>query len=127
MSERTRSLALRWFNEVWNEKRSDTIGQLVHPECVGHHEGQTTRGVEDIQAMRDQLLMLVPDLEVRVDGIVVDAENAVVRWTFSGRNSGGSRQPISFSGMTWLKFSGDQIVEGWDRWNQAAFLQQLAL
>lgn len=127
MSEQTRALAVRWFEEVWNQKQTDAIFALAHPECVGHHEGQTTQGFEQIQAMRDQLLALIPDLTVKIDDVVADDGNAVVRWTFSGRNAGGSRQPISFSGMTWFKFSENKIVEGWDSWNQAAFLQQLAL
>jgi hypothetical protein len=29
--------------------------------------------------------------------------------------------------MTWLKFSEGKVIEGWDRWNQAAFLQQVAM
>lgn len=122
----TRELARRWFGEVWNEKRSDTIDALVHPECCGHHEGQTTRGGAEIKAMRDQLLALVPDIAVEIEDILAGDTDAVVRWRFSGTCSAGSCQPVAFEGMTWLKFADGKIVEGWDRWNQAAFLQQLS-
>lgn len=127
MSEQTRNLARRWFEEVWNQRRSDTIETMVAPECVGHHEGQTTRSAEEIRAMRDQLLGLMPDLRVEIQDIVADDTNAVVRWRFNGTSSAGTKQAVSFSGMTWLTFSDGRIVEGWDRWNQAALLQQLAL
>jgi len=127
MSEQIPDLARRWFDEVWNQKRSDTIDLLVHPECVGHHEGQTTKGGAEILAMRDQLLALMPDVKVTIEEIVADETNAVVRWKFAGNSSAGSRQPLSFDGLTWLKFSDGRIIEGWDRWNQAAFLQQLAV
>lgn len=77
--------------------------------------------------MRDQLLTLMPDVTVTIEEIVADETNAVVRWKFTGTSSAGSRQPLSFDGLTWLKFSGGRIIEGWDRWNQGAFLQQLAV
>ena len=77
--------------------------------------------------MRDQLLGLMPDLRVEIQDIVADDTNAVVRWRFNGTSSAGTKQAVSFSGMTWLTFSDGRIVEGWDRWNQAALLQQLAL
>lgn len=127
MSEQIRDLAHRWLEEVWNQKRSDIIDLLVHPACVGHHEGQTTCGGAEIRAMRDQLLTLMPDVTVTIEEIVADETNAVVRWKFTGTSSAGSRQPLSFDGLTWLKFSGGRIIEGWDRWNQGAFLQQLAV
>lgn len=127
MSEQIRELARQWFDEVWNQQRSDTIERMVAPACLGHHEGQTTNNAGEIKAMRDQLLGLLPDLRVEIEDIVADERHAVVRWTFSGTSSAGAKAPVSFSGMTWLTFSDGKIVEGWDRWNQAAFLQQLAL
>lgn len=75
--------------------------------------------------MRDNLLALIPDLTVRIEDIVADDSNAVVRWRFSGTSSVGYRPAVAFEGMTWLKFSDGLIIEGWDRWNQAALAQQL--
>ncbi|MEA3208525.1 MAG: hypothetical protein QOE70_1582 [Chthoniobacter sp.] len=127
MSESSRELARRWFDEVWTQRRSDTIDELIHPDCVGHHEGETTRGGAAFKALRDQILGLVPDIRLEVEEIVADENNAVVRWRFTGRCSTGSCKPVAFEGMTWLKFSKGKIIEGWDRWNQAAFVQQLSL
>ncbi|HEV7868041.1 MAG TPA: ester cyclase [Chthoniobacteraceae bacterium] len=127
MSAQTRELARRWFEEVWNERRADTIEELVHPHCIGHHEGRMTRGSADLKVMRDQLLTMVADLRVVIEDICAEDDNAVVRWRFAGVSSAGSRKPISFEGMTWLKFSEGKVIEGWDRWNQAAFLQQVAM
>jgi hypothetical protein len=86
-----------------------------------------TRGSADLKVMRDQLLTMVADLRVVIEDICAEDDNAVVRWRFAGVSSAGSRKPISFEGMTWLKFSEGKVIEGWDRWNQAAFLQQVAM
>jgi steroid delta-isomerase-like uncharacterized protein len=130
-SDRHRELARRWFLEVWNERRSDTIEELAHPQCAGHHEGQESRGPRDIEAMRAQLVHLMPDLHVVIEEIIAEGDNAVVRWRFEGTHCGempgvpATGRRCGFAGITWLKFRHGQVVEGWDRWNQAAFIQQL--
>ncbi len=124
MSETTYTLARRWFEEVWNERSRETIYALVDPACVGHHEGEVSKGPADVEAMRDRLVGLMPDIKVTVEDIVADGDNAAVRWKFTGTPLGASN-PLSFSGMTWLKFKDGRIVEGWDRWNQGVMLQQL--
>ena len=123
MSAKNRELARRWFEEVWNERRSDTIAELVHPDSIGHHEGGMTRGSAEVKAMRDQLLELVPDLKLIIEDIVADGDDAVVRWRFAGVCATGSCSPVAMEGITWLKFADGRIIEGWDRWNQAAFVQ----
>jgi len=131
MNEKTNTLARRWFDEVWNQRRSNTIFSFVAPACIGHHEGEETNGPAEVEAMRDRLLGMLPDLQVVIEDVISDTDDAVVRWRFTGTHTGaaGPLKPtghvVSFAGMTWLKFRDGQIVEGWDNWNQAALLQQL--
>jgi len=126
-----RELARQWFEGVWNTRSRETIFSLVHPECVGHHEGENSKGPAEIEAMRDRLLSLLPDLTVTIEEILSDENDAVVRWRFTGTHSGtdgpiaATGRSVSFAGMTWLKFQDGRIVEGWDSWNQAALIQQL--
>lgn len=81
--------------------------------------------------MRAQLFQMMPDLHVTIEEIIAEGDDAVVRWRFQGTHCGdvaglpASGRLCEFSGMTWLKFRDGQVIEGWDRWNQAAFLQQL--
>jgi len=124
-------LAHRWFDEVWNQRKRETIYSLVDPSCTGHHEGEVTKGPADIEAMWGRLLSLLPDLTVHIEDILTDGDDAVVRWRFAGTHGGaaGSKpampREVSFSGITWLKIRDGRIVEGWDSWNQAALLQKL--
>jgi len=127
----THDLARRWFDEVWNQRNRETIYSLADPSCAGHHEGEETRGPADIESMQARLLSLLPDLEVAIDDVLSDGDDAVVRWRFTGIHSGvdgpiaATHRKVSFAGMTWLKFQDGRIVEGWDSWNQAALMQQL--
>ncbi len=132
MNERNRTLAKRWFDEVWNRRRVETVDELMHPHAVGHLEGLETRGPEGFKAACKALLSAFPDLRIAVDDVIAESGHVVVRWTVSGTHAGdglgmpGTGRPVRFRGMTWMRFSDDgAMVEGWDSWNQSALFQEL--
>jgi len=123
MNDDVRALARRWFEEVWNDRRADTIFELASTLSVGHAEGRDVHGPEEWKAMYDEVLATVPDLRMTVEDVVCEGEQAVVRWHASGTHAGRglglepTHQPISTRGMTWLRFREGRVVEGWDSWN----------
>lgn len=131
MNQVTHDLARLWFEEVWNQRKREAIFTMVDPACAGHHEGEESKGPADIEAMQARVLALLPDLQMTIEDILSDDDDAVVRWRFTGTHSGAdgaippTHRQVSSSGMTWLKFQDGRIVEGWDSWNQAALIQQL--
>jgi hypothetical protein len=38
------ALARRWFEEVWNQRRADTIDEMLAPDAVSHLETGLLRG-----------------------------------------------------------------------------------
>ena len=132
MAHDVRSLAHRWFDEVWTAHGEPTIDELMAEDAIGHMEGAEVRGPAAFKAVRAQLLGAFPDIGVHVEEIVTDGDNAVVRWNVTASHEGddlgipASHQHVRFRGMTWLKFHDGRIVEGWDAWNQGALIQQLS-
>jgi steroid delta-isomerase-like uncharacterized protein len=126
-----RAIARRWFDDNWNRRREAVIGELLAPSAVGHMEGGDVRGAEEFKAVRAALLGAFPDMRLVVEDIVVEGSQAVVRWSVSGTHLGdhlgfaASQRSANFRGMTWLRFEGDRIAEGWDGWNQGALLASL--
>lgn len=126
-----RDLAVRWFEEVWNQRRAETIDELSAADCVGHMEGQDACCINDFKTMREQLLGAMPDLHITVEDVIADDRAAVVRWRVDATHSGNAMglaatsKPLSFSGMTWLEFKDGRIVQAWDRWNRDGLLRQL--
>ena len=124
-------LARRWFDEVWNQRRDDTILELLDPNIVGQMEGVDVRSPEDFLKARAGLLDGFPDLQVTVDDVVAEGDNVVVRWSASGTHKGAglgiapSKRRVSFRGMSWIVFSNGRIVKGWDSWNLGRFFAQL--
>ena len=125
------ALARRWFDEVWNTRRDATVQELLAADAVGHLEGITTRGIAEFFAARAVLLNAFPDLRITVEEVVAQDDNVVVRWSAKGTHRGEligiatTMVPVSFRGLTWLRFTDGQIVEGWDAWNQERLVNEL--
>ena len=132
MSHAQHELALRWMEEVWNERIESTIDELLSPECIGHSEGMPeVRGIREFREYRSAYLAAFPDLRLDVQDAIAAGDNVCVRWRVRGTHKGHAmgvaptNKPVDFWGITWLRFSGDRIVEGWDAWNQGGLLQRL--
>lgn len=131
MNGRSRALALRWFDEVWNRQLAATVDELLAPEAVGHMEGVDVVGPTAFHEVRSALLAAFPDLRITVEDMVAEGDNVVVRWRAAGTHLGeafdirATRAAIAFRGMTWHRIVDGRIVEGWDAWNQGALIESL--
>jgi steroid delta-isomerase-like uncharacterized protein len=125
------SLARRWFEEVWNQQRAETVRELLAPQAVCHSDLGKMVGAEPFVAYHQQLLTALPDLKVVVEATIAQGDDVVVRWRATGTHTGvfegkkGTGEPIQFGGMTWVRFQGGRVVEGWDAWNVSALMLQL--
>jgi len=133
MSQDTAERAKRWFRDVWGKQRSDAaIDVLSVDDVVQHNADGTIVSSPEWKAFRRQLIDAVPDLDVAVENVVANGDEAVVRWRFTGTHRGtvfgvaGSGRPIDVVGMTWLRFRDGKIVEGWDAWNVGGLVQHLS-
>jgi steroid delta-isomerase-like uncharacterized protein len=131
MTESNRALAVRWFEEGWNQRRPETVDELLMPEAMGYMEGVTIKGPEEFKQVRSTLLETFPDLRLTIEDTVCDGENVVTRWFATGTHRGGglgipaTHAPVAFRGMTWHRFANGRIAEGWDAWNQGAVVETL--
>jgi len=129
--EFNRRLAIRWFHEVWNDRRDETVREIMHPDCVAHMEGGEGRGPSDFLTARASLLEAFPNVSVTVDDTAADGDRVVVRWSATGRHTGSglgiaaTSKDVSFRGMTWMTFREGLVVEGWDAWNLGGLMEGL--
>src|SRR3954464_14368656 len=82
-------LARRWFEEVWNQRRTDTIDELLTDESVTHSESGPLRGKEEFRERAHAVfLSAFPDLRMTVEGTVAEADQVVVRWAATATHLG---------------------------------------
>jgi steroid delta-isomerase-like uncharacterized protein len=126
------ALARRWFEEVWNQRRDQTVVELLADPCEGHMEGGEVRGPGDFLAARAALLGALPDLRVVVEGTLAERDEVAIRWSATGTHRGDELGPkasgrrIEFRGISWVRFQDGRIVEGWDSWNLGKLMGELA-
>ena len=125
------ALARRWFDDIWNKRRDETVHELLDPASVGHLEGLTTRGIDEFFVARSYIITAFPDFRLQVEGTVSEGENVVVRWSGTGTHRGplmdvpATGKVVHVRGLTWLRFASGRIVEGWDAWNQGGMMTEL--
>jgi steroid delta-isomerase-like uncharacterized protein len=125
-------LARRWFEEVWNQRRTDTIDELLSDESVSHSESGPLRGKREFkERTHAPFLSAFPDLTMTVEATLAEGDEVAVRWSMTGTHLGdglglpATGRAVSFRGVTWIRFSGGKMVEGWDCWNQAGLIRSL--
>lgn len=132
MSAEHKALALRWFEEWWNQRRDAVFDEVASPDCVATVEGldgELTR--DDLLRHREAWLSAVPDVHVEVVAAVSEGNTVIVNWRARGTHTGPglgippSGKPVDFSGLTWLEFKNGRVFRATDRWNRGEFIASL--
>jgi steroid delta-isomerase-like uncharacterized protein len=129
------ALMRRWFKEVWNEGRVQTIYDLMAENVIGI--GQDAPGVEirspaDFVALYDRLRGAFPDITFTLEDIFGVDDKVVVRWSAAMTHTGdhlgmpATNKPVRITGITIAQIEKGKITRGWDNWDQLAMMQQLS-
>lgn len=131
-----RQLALRFYEEIFNQGRLDTIDELMEPDAVIHGGGLDVRPVRGPSDLKEQVLVLrdaFPDLHIEVQDLVVRGDvvtvRAVVRGTHAGPGLGipPTGRATCVHGLTQGRWLRGRLVEGWSHWDLLSFYRQLDL
>lgn len=129
--ELNRSIAKRWFQQIWNEHRAAAVAELAAPDTTGHLEGLGTIDMEQFRTFHASMVAAFSDLRVDVEDTVAEGDHVVLRWRLHGTHDGdglgfpASNRRVSVPGLTWFTFRDGQIVGGSDGWNQGALFEEL--
>ena len=129
------ALMRRWFQEVWNEGRVQTIYDLLAEDI--HGWGQDLPGVEirkpaDFVKLYERIHGAFPNQKLTVEDAFGSGDRVVVRWssvmTHTGDHLGvpASHKTVHITGITIARIENGTIVEGWENWDQLAMMQQIA-
>jgi len=131
MSQDAAIIARRWFEEVWNARREESIEELMERDAVGHMEGGDVHGPEEFRNGRAVFLQALPDMHITIEDILSEGERAAVRWKVRGTHTGSlfdiepTQRQIEARGTSWFRVCDGKLVEGWDTWNLGGLLDLL--
>jgi steroid delta-isomerase-like uncharacterized protein len=126
----------RWFREVWNEGRIQTVYDLLSATAVAR--GQTG-GQEEIHGPAEFVVFVkrirgaFPDIKLQIEDIFGVQDKVVVRWSGTMTHTGDSLgmsatgKTVESNGISIARIRDGQIVEGWDNWDQLGMLKQIGV
>jgi steroid delta-isomerase-like uncharacterized protein len=125
-----RTLARRFFEEVWNQGDEAGIDRYIALDAAGNDPTFGT-GREAFRAQWTKWRAAFPDLHFAVEDIVAEGDKVVTRWTLTGTHQGEflgvapTGRAISVAGMSLDRIANGQIAEGFDAWDELGLHRQL--
>lgn len=129
-------LIRRWFEELWNQGREDTIDHLLASHCVLHGlptPGNQAIGREGFRQLYLQFREAFPDMRVTVVRTIREGDVVAAHCEVSGTHLGDSLgakatgRVVEFSGCVIARESGAQFIEGWNFFDFLSLYQQIGL
>lgn len=134
MTDANVALGKRWFEEVWNQKKSESVPELLAADCVMHgisETGEDVRGTEGFLDLHAKLLSAFPDMRFTVHDCFGADDKIVVRWTATTKHTGpglgidATSAEIKLCGIGIARIAGGKVQETWDNWDRMAMFEQI--
>jgi steroid delta-isomerase-like uncharacterized protein len=129
-----RDLIRRWFEEVWNQGREQTIDELVAPDSVIHGLGDDSkqlRGPAGFRAFYHHFRGAFSDLRVDVEDVIAEGDKVVTRLSFTGKHTGDglgiapTNRTFKSTAIVITKWRDGQITDSWNEFDAAGMMHQL--
>ena len=134
-TERNKELTRRWFEEVWNQRRAQTIDELLAPDAIAHGlepGGADPRpGTAAFRKFWQNFCGAFPDLRIEIEDVIAEGDKTAARFSFRGTHRGdhlgppASSKPIVATGISITRWRNGQIVEGWNEFDAMRLFQQI--
>ena len=136
MSQEAQNTALirRWFDEVWNKGRIETVDELASADVIARgqlEDGHDIKGPAHFKAFAQAIRAAFPDIVVTIEDTVAQGDRVVARWTATMTHQGDflglapTQKKVTVSGTSIQRIVDGKIVEGWDNWDQLGLMVQL--
>jgi predicted ester cyclase len=117
-------LVRRFFEEIWNQRRIELIGEFITPQSILHTDEGDVHGAEEFRKLQyDPFTAAFPDLRVEVPNAIERGNEVVARWvgfaTHTGDGLGfpATNKKVEFRGITWILGRDEKFGEGWQSSN----------
>jgi steroid delta-isomerase-like uncharacterized protein len=116
-AEGNKRLVHFWFEEAWNNGRTEIIDQLVAPDCLIFGLGDPLRGPDPFKEFHARYRGAFPDLLIQVHHVVAEDDWTAQRFGGVGTHTGdglgvpATGNPISFTGMSFTRWKDGRMIE----------------
>jgi len=137
-NEANKAIVMRFFDEYWNGRNFDTLGEYISPDRV-HHFGTKVEPQSHDHMRRMHVLWYdaLPDFRYHVEHLIAEGDKVAAFVTFTGTHTGThhvagrtappSNRPLNEAEMFLFRIAGGKIVESWATWDRLGVLEQLGV
>ncbi|HMQ05237.1 MAG TPA: ester cyclase [Pyrinomonadaceae bacterium] len=118
------TLLHRWFEEVWNQKRTSAIYEMMTEETIIHGlsgpGGPPVLGASDFEKFHSTFVSAFPDVHVEVFDVVSEGNKMACRFTVTGRQMGdlpeitATNKKVLFDGTGVCTVADGKFTEVWN-------------
>jgi predicted SnoaL-like aldol condensation-catalyzing enzyme len=123
-AEQNKQLMVRWFEEVWNQGRRETIHELFAENGILHDGSTIYHGPDQFCRFFDAFRSQFLDFHATPVVSLAEGDLACLHWSLSFRHK-DSEKPLSVTGTSVVRFQNGQLIEGWQNWDAASLAVQL--
>lgn len=122
---------IRWFEEVWNQGRRETIDELMPEDCVIHDGDTDATGPAEFKVFFDRLQSAFSDIRVTAHRAISDGDFGCLRWSATMRHTGdalgmpATDKQLYTTGISMVRFKDGRFAEAWQNWDMLGLIQQI--
>jgi predicted ester cyclase len=126
-----KAMVARYWDEIWNNKQVDKIGEFVAPVHAIHLAGGQAHRPSSIPAWVHQALISFPDVRFTIEDMIAEGDKVATRWSYLATQTGPflglppTGKQVTDSGTTTVRIENGLIAEMWVNQDSLGLLQQL--
>jgi steroid delta-isomerase-like uncharacterized protein len=133
ISEANKQLLRRWFEEVWNQRRGESIDAMLSPHARVYGLGGDSDpiGPAEFKTFHRGFCDAFPDIHIVVHDTIAEGDKVAVRWTVEVTHLGGglgfpaTGKRATMEGTTIATVKDGLIDGGWNFMDMTAFIAGL--
>jgi predicted SnoaL-like aldol condensation-catalyzing enzyme len=119
-----KKIVARWFDEVWNLGRRETIHELFGASCVLHDGKATYRGPDEFCNFYDLLQREFSKFSIKPIIDLAEGDLVCTHFLVECTHTSSAR-PVKFTATVLIRLENGQFAEAWQNWDAAAVMQQV--
>jgi steroid delta-isomerase-like uncharacterized protein len=131
ISQQNKTLARRWFEDLWNRVDLDAAEEILSAVFVEHLTHERERGIEELKEYVTIYRNAFPDIQNTVEKIVAEGDIVAVLWRSHGTHQGEfmgfgpTGREVTFTGMRQFRIAENKIAESWVTMDAQRWQEQL--
>ena len=122
--ENAKHLVVRWFEEVWNQGRRETIAELLPAGSILHDGSIDITGPAEFMQFYNSLHAQFSDFRITPGISLAEGDLISMRWSADFKDK-ATGKPLHTTGISIVRVENGVFAEAWQNWDAAGIADQL--